>query len=69
MSQWESTDDEFLKTVIRSKLISSEESMAKNLKEGLLMTFTVEIGSKSMIAGFEDGLIGLKKGDQEDLES
>ena len=31
------------------------------------MTFPVEIGSKSMIKGFEEGLIGLKKGDEEKI--
>jgi len=35
---------------------------------GTANDFVVEIGSKSMIAGFEDGLIGLKKGDKKILE-
>ena len=35
---------------------------------GTANDFLVEIGSKSMIEGFEDGLIGLKKGDKKILE-
>ena len=35
---------------------------------GTANDFVVEIGSKSMIEGFEDGLIGLKKGDKKILE-
>ena len=34
---------------------------------GSAKSFVVEIGSKSMIEGFEDGLIGLKKSDIKDL--
>ena len=34
---------------------------------GSATDFVVEIGSKSMIEGFEDGLIGLKKSDNKDL--
>ena len=34
---------------------------------GSAKSFVVEIGSKSMIEGFEDGLIGLKKADKKDL--
>ena len=34
---------------------------------GSAKSFVVEIGSKSMIEGFEDGLIGLKKADNKDL--
>ena len=34
---------------------------------GSAKDFVVEIGSKSMIEGFEDGLIGLKKSDNKDL--
>ena len=34
---------------------------------GSAKDFAVEIGSKSMIEGFEDGLIGLKKSDNKDL--
>ena len=35
---------------------------------GSAKDFVVEIGSKSMIQGFEEGLIGLKKSDKKDLE-
>ena len=35
---------------------------------GTAEDFTVEIGSKSMIEGFEDGLLGLQKDDQKTLE-
>ena len=35
--------------------------MKKSFEGGSAKDFIVEIGSKSMIEGFEDGLIGLKK--------
>ena len=35
---------------------------------GSAKDFVVEIGSKSMIEGFEEGLIGLKKSDKKDLD-
>ena len=35
---------------------------------GSAKDFVVEIGSKSMIEGFEDGLMGLKKSDKKDLD-
>jgi trigger factor len=38
-------------------------SEGKNFTEGKVQDFPVEIGAKQMIPGFEDNLVGLKKGD------
>ena len=66
MSQWESTEDES-KDGDQIKINFIGKIDGEEFEGGTADDFTVEIGSKSMIAGFEDGLIGLKKGDQKVL--
>ena len=51
----------FLKKGIKLKLTLLERFDGEEFEGGTAEDFTVEIGSKSMIEGFEDGLVGLKK--------
>ncbi len=67
MSQWEtstkaSKDGDQVKISFVGKIDGEE------FEGGTAEDFTVEIGSKSMIEGFEEGLIGLSAGDNKILE-
>jgi len=67
LSKWESSDQpsedgDQLKINFVGKIDGEE------FEGGTADDFQVEIGSKSMIEGFEDGLLGLQKDDQKTLE-
>ena len=67
LSQWEPTD-QISKDGDQIKINFVGTIEGEVFEGGTANDFTVEIGSKSMISGFEDGLIGLKKGDKKTLE-
>ena len=67
LSQWEPTD-QISKDGDQIKINFVGTIEGEEFEGGTAKDFTVEIGSKSMISGFEDGLIGLKKGDKKTLE-
>ena len=67
LSQWEPTD-QISKDGDQIKINFIGTIEGEEFEGGTANDFTVEIGSKSMISGFEDGLIGLKKGDKKTLE-
>ena len=67
LSQWEPTD-EISQEGDQVKINFVGKIDGEEFEEGTAEDFTVEIGSKSMIEGFEDGLVGLKKGDSKTLE-
>jgi len=67
MSQWEPKDD-ISKSGDQVKINFIGKIQGEEFEGGTANDFVVEIGSKSMIEGFEDGLIGLKKGDKKTLE-
>lgn len=67
MSQWESVD-EVSKDGDQIKINFVGRIEGEEFEGGTAEDFSVEIGSKSMIKGFEEGLIGLKKGDKKILE-
>ena len=67
LSQWEPTD-QISKDGDQIKINFVGTIEGEEFEGGTANDFTVEIGSKSMISGFEDGLIGLKKGDKKTLE-
>jgi trigger factor len=67
LSQWEPKDD-ISKSGDQVKIDFIGTIEGEEFEGGTANDFVVEIGSKSMIEGFEDGLIGLKKGDKKKLE-
>ena len=67
MSQWEPVD-EVSKDGDQIKINFVGRIDGEEFEGGSAEDFSVEIGSKSMIKGFEEGLIGLKKGDKKILE-
>ena len=67
MSQWEPID-EVSKDGDQIKINFVGRIDGEEFEGGTAEDFSVEIGSKSMIKGFEEGLIGLKKGDKKILE-
>ena len=67
LSQWEPKDD-ISKSGDQVKIDFIGTIEGEEFEGGTANDFVVEIGSKSMIEGFEDGLIGLKKGDKKILE-
>ena len=67
MSQWEPVD-EVSKDGDQIKINFVGRIEGEEFEGGTAEDFSVEIGSKSMIKGFEEGLIGLKKGDKKVLE-
>jgi trigger factor len=67
MSQWEPKDN-ISKSGDQVKINFIGKIEGEEFEGGTANDFVVEIGSKSMIEGFEDGLIGLKKGDKKTLE-
>ena len=67
MSQWEPTEA-ISKSGDQVKINFTGRIEGEEFEGGTAEDFTVEIGSKSMIEGFEEGLIGLKKGDNKILE-
>ena len=67
LSQWEPTD-EISQEGDQVKINFIGKIDGEEFEGGTAEDFTVEIGSKSMIEGFEDGLVGLKKGDSKTLE-
>ena len=67
MSQWETTTDAS-KDGDQVKISFVGKIDGEELEGGTAEDFTVEIGSKSMIVGFEEGLIGLSAGDNKILE-
>ena len=67
MSQWEPVD-EVSKDGDQIKINFVGRIDGEEFEGGTAEDFSVEIGSKSMIKGFEEGLIGLKKGDKKILE-
>ena len=67
MSQWEPVD-EVSKDGDQIKINFVGRIEGEEFEGGTAEDFSVEIGSKSMIKGFEEGLIGLKKGDKKILE-
>ena len=60
LSQWEPVDD-VSKTGDQVKINFVGKIEGEEFEGGTADDFTVELGSKSMIEGFEDGLIGLKR--------
>lgn len=67
LSKWESST-EISKTGDQLKINFIGKINEEEFEGGTAEDFTVEIGSKSMIEGFEDGLLGLQKDDQKTLE-
>lgn len=67
LSQWEPTD-EISQEGDQVKINFVGKIDGEEFEGGTAEDFTVEIGSKSMIEGFEEGLVGLKKGDSKTLE-
>ena len=67
LSQWEPTD-EISQEGDQVKINFIGKIDGEEFEGGTAEDFTVEIGSKSMIEGFEDGLVGLNKGDSKTLE-
>ena len=67
MSQWE-TSTEASKDGDQVKISFVGKIEGEEFEGGTAEDFTVEIGSKSMIEGFEEGLIGLIAGDNKILE-
>jgi len=67
LSQWEPTD-EISQEGDQVKINFIGKIDGEEFEGGTAEDFTVEIGSKSMIEGFEDGLVGLKRGDSKTLE-
>ena len=67
LSQWEPVDEES-KSGDQVKINFVGKIDGEEFEGGTADDFSVELGSKSMIEGFEDGLIGLKKGDKKVLE-
>ena len=67
MSQWETTTDAS-KDGDQVKISFVGKIDGEEFEGGTAEDFTVEIGSKSMIVGFEEGLIGLNAGDNKILE-
>ena len=67
LSQWEPTDENSQEGY-QVKINFVGKIDGEEFEGGTAEDFTVEIGSKSMIEGFEDGLVGLKKGDSKTLE-
>ena len=67
MSQWEPVD-EVSKDGDQIKINFVGRIEGEEFEGGTAEDFSIEIGSKSMIKGFEEGLIGLKKGDKKVLE-
>ena len=67
LSQWEPTD-EISQEGDQVKINFIGKIDGEEFEGGTAEDFIVEIGSKSMIEGFEDGLVGLKKGDSKTLE-
>ena len=67
MSQWE-TSTEPSKDGDQVKISFVGKIDGEEFEGGTAEDFTVEIGSKSMIEGFEEGLIGLSAGDNKILE-
>ena len=67
MSKWEPTD-EVSKEGDQIKINFVGTIDEEEFEGGSANDFLVELGSKSMIEGFESGLIGLKKGDKKILD-
>ena len=67
MSQWETSTD-VSKDGDQVKISFVGKIDGEEFEGGTAEDFTVEIGSKSMIVGFEEGLIGLSAGDNKILE-
>jgi trigger factor len=67
LSQWEATE-KVSESGDQVKINFVGRIDDEEFEGGTANDFVVEIGSKSMIAGFEDGLIGLKKGAKKILE-
>ena len=67
MSKWEPTDQSSKDgDQIKINFVGTIEG--EEFEGGSANDFVVELGSKSMIEGFETGLIGLKKGDKKVLD-
>ncbi len=67
MSQWETSTDAS-KDGDQVKISFVGKIDGEEFEGGTAEDFTVEIGSKSMIVGFEEGLIGVSAGDNKILE-
>ena len=67
MSKWETSDD-LSKDGDQVKINFIGKINNEEFEGGSAKDFPVELGSKSMIEGFEEGLIGLKKGEERILE-
>ncbi len=67
MSQWEPSKDKS-KSGDQVKIDFVGKIEGEEFEGGTAEDFTVEIGSKSMIEGFEDGLIGFEAGEKTILE-
>ena len=67
LSKWEPST-EISKTGDQVKINFIGKINEEEFEGGTAEDFTVEIGSKSMIEGFEDGLLGLQKDDQKTLK-
>ena len=65
-TEWSSVD-RAAKKADKTVIDFDGEMDGKAFEGGSSKAMDVEIGSKSLIPGFEDGLIGLKKGDKKDL--
>ncbi len=67
MSKWEPTEEASKDgDQIKINFVGTIEE--EEFEGGSASDFLVELGSKSMIEGFESGLIGLKKGDKKTLD-
>ena len=67
MSSWESKE-EIASSGDQIKINFIGKIDNEEFEGGSAKDFVVEIGSQSMIKGFEEGLIGLKKSDKKDLD-
>ena len=67
MSSWESKE-EIASSGDQIKINFIGKIDDEEFEGGSAKDFVVEIGSQSMIEGFEEGLIGLKKSDKKDLD-
>ena len=67
MSSWESKE-EIASSGDQIKINFIGKIDNEEFEGGSAKDFVVEIGSQSMIEGFEEGLVGLKKSDKKDLD-
>ena len=67
LSQWEVSQEESKKgDQVKINFVGKIDG--EEFEGGSAEDFNVELGSKSMIEGFEDGLVGLKRGDKKVLD-